>query len=251
MKLNKNDDAIPYFTKFADAKIGKEADYVIPYQFLVYQYKTKKDEANFKKYDELGMQVYPNDPYFTTIKLDWARDNNDYPGLFKAYEELIAKQPDSLSNNLAYASDMFDYLFIKNPDSKPADYDAIASKIEDQIKITLAKDYEPLSSNLIISQLYYNQGLDMQTEADKIKGTKPDDVKKKADLKAKAIAKYDLAIPYTQKVVSLMEQKDAATLTAKEKHTLKNMYLMLSDMYGAKNDKAKADEFDKEYTSIK
>ena len=52
MKLNKNDEAIPYFTKLADAKIGKEADYVIPYQFLSYQYKTKKDEPNFKKYTE-------------------------------------------------------------------------------------------------------------------------------------------------------------------------------------------------------
>jgi len=109
MKLNKNDEAMPYFTRFADAKIGKEPDYVIPYQFLTYQYKSKKDEANFKKYDDLGKQVYPNDPYFTTIKLDWARENNNYPELFSGYEELIARQPDSLNNNLAYASDMFDY----------------------------------------------------------------------------------------------------------------------------------------------
>ncbi|MFI5187603.1 MAG: hypothetical protein ACHQF0_12810 [Chitinophagales bacterium] len=251
MKLNRNDDALFYFARFADAKIGKEADYTIPYEFLVYQYKAKKDEANFKKYDAIGNELYPNDPYFITIKLDWARENNNYPELFSGYEELIAKQPDSLNNNLSYASDMFDYLFIKNPDTRPADYDAVAAKIEDQIKKTLAKDYEPLSSNLIISQLYYNQGFDMVTQADKIKGSKPEDVKKKADLKAKAVAKYELAIPYTQKVVSVLEQKDMATMGGREKHTLKNMYLMLDDMYTAKGDKVKADEFDKKYSSIK
>lgn len=251
MKLGKNDEAMPYFTKFADAKIAREADYVIPYQFLTYQYKTKKDEANFKKYDQLGRELYPKDPYFVTINIDWARENNNYPDLFKAYEDLIAAQPDSLSNNLSYASEMFDYLFIKNGDTKPADYDAIAAKIEEQIKITLSKDYEPLSSNLIIAQLYYNQGLDMTQQADKIKSTKPEDAKKKSDLKAKALVKYDLALPYTEKVTSMLEQKGMTALNGKEKQTLKSMYIMLSDMYAAKGDKAKSDDYDKKYSSMK
>jgi len=249
MKLDKTDDALKYFGQIADAKIGKEADYVIPYQFLTYQYKARKDDANFKKYVELGRQVYPKDPYFVTIKIDQARESNNYPELFNGYEELIALQPDSLNNNLSYASEMFDYLFIKNPDKKPADYDAVASKIETQVNKTLSKDYDPLSSNLIIGQLYYNQGLDQATEADKIKGTKPEDTKKKADLKAKAKAKYDQSIPYVEKVSSMLEQK--GTLNGKEKSTLKNMYIMLGDMYTATGNKAKADEYDKKYSSLK
>jgi len=251
MKLDKNDDALKYFAQLADAKIGKEPDYAIPYQFLSYQYKTKKDEANFKKYTELGRQVYPKDPYFVTIKIDWARENNDYPALFSAYDELVALQPDSLNHSLSYASEMFDYLFIKNPDKKPADYDAVAGKIETETKKLLSKDYEPMSTNLILGQLYYNQGLDQVTEADKVKGTKPEDTKKKTDLKAKAVTKYDLAIPYTEKVASMLEQKGGTALTAKEKHTLKNMYIMLGDMYTAKGNKVKADEFDKKYSALK
>ena len=251
MKLEKTDDALKYFAQIADAKIGKEADYVIPYQFLSYQYKAKKDEANFKKYAELGRQVYPKDPYFVTIKIDWARENNNYPELFNGYEELIAMQPDSLNNSLSYASEMFDYLFIKNPDKKPADYDATAAKIETQINKTLAKDYEPLSSNLIIGQLYYNQGLDQATEADKVKGAKPEDTKKKADLKAKSAAKYNQSIPHIEKVTSLLEQKGVSTLNGKEKSTLRNMYIMLGDMYNGTGNKAKAAEYDKKYTSLK
>ena len=251
MKLEKTDDALKYFTQIADAKIGKEADYVIPYQFLSYQYKAKRDEANFKKYAELGRQVYPKDPYFVTIKIDWARENNNYPELFNGYEELIALQPDSLNNSLSYASEMFDYLFIKNPDKKPADYDATAAKIETQINKTLAKDYEPLSSNLIIGQLYYNQGLDQATEADKVKGAKPEDTKKKTDLKAKSAAKYNQSIPHIEKVTSLLEQKGVSTLNGKEKSTLRNMYIMLGDMYTGTGNKAKAAEYDKKYTSLK
>lgn len=251
MKLEKTDDALKYFAQIADAKIGKEADYVIPYQFLSYQYKAKKDEANFKKYAELGRQVYPKDPYFVTIKIDWARENNNYPELFNGYEELIALQPDSLNNSLSYASEMFDYLFIKNADKKPADYDATAAKIETQINKTLAKDYEPLSSNLIIGQLYYNQGLDQATEADKVKGAKPEDTKKKADLKAKSAAKYNQSIPHIEKVTSLLEQKGVSTLNGKEKSTLRNMYIMLGDMYNGTGNKAKAAEYDKKYSSLK
>src|SRR4030095_15091532 len=249
MKLDKTDDALKYFGQIAEAKIGKEADYVIPYQFLAYQYKTRKDEANFKKYVELGRQVYPKDPYFVTIKIDWARENNNYQELFNGYEELTTLQPDSLNNNLSYASEMFDYLFIKNPDKKPTDYDAVASKIETQVNKTLAKDYDPLSSNLIIGQLYYNQGLDQMTQSDKVKGTKPEDTKKKADLKAKAVAKYNQSIPHIEKVTSMLEGK--GTVTGKEKSTLRNMYIMLGDMYNATGNKAKADEYDKKYSSLK
>ena len=249
MKLEKTDDALKYFGQIADGKIGKEADYAIPYQFLSYQYKSRKDEANFKKYVELGRQVYPKDPYFLTIKIDWARETNNYPELFNGYEELIALQPDSLNTSLSYASEMFDYLFIKNPDKKPADYDAVAGKIETQINKTLSKDYDPLSSNLIIGQLYYNQGLDQATEADKVKGTKPEDTKKKAELKAKAVAKYNQAIPHVEKVTATLEQK--GTISGKEKSTLRNMYIMLGDMYSATGNKAKADEYDKKYTSLK
>jgi len=247
MKLNKNDDAMPYFTKFADAKIGKEPDYVIPYQFLAYQYKAKKDEANFKKYVGLGKEVYPKDPYFTTIKIDWARENNNYPELFSGYEELIAMQPDSLNNNLSYASEMFDYLFIKSSDARPADFDAVAAKLETQAKAAL--NYNPEAANLILAQLYYNEGYAFTEQANKTKGTKPEDVKKKKDLNASAVAKYDLAIPYTEKEVSILEQKGSA-LKGKDKNTLRTMYGILEDIYNAKGDKAKADEYDKKYNAV-
>ena len=249
MKLENTEEALKYFKILADAKVKSEADYAIPYQFLSYHYKSKKDGENLKKYATLGKELYPKDPYFTSIMIDYARDVNDYPEMFKAYEELIALQPDSIDNYLSFASEMFNYLF-KDSETKPADYDAIASKIEANAKKALAANYEPYNSNLILAQLYFNQGLDLVTEYDKIKAsTKPDDVKKKNDLKAKAIAKYDLSIPYAEKIANDLVAK--GTLKIQEKAALKNMYIMLGDMYTFKGDKVKAAEYDKKYEGVK
>ncbi|MER3497677.1 MAG: hypothetical protein C4308_03065 [Chitinophagaceae bacterium] len=249
MKLENNEEALKYFKILADAKINSEADYAIPYQFLSYYYKSKKDGENLKKYDSLGKALYPNDPYFTTIMIDYARAVNDYDALFSAYEELIKMQPDTVDNYLSYASEMFNYLF-KDSEKKPANFDELANKIEANARKALAANYEPFNANLILAQLFYNQGLDFVTEYDKIKAsTKPNDVKKKTDLKAKAIARYDLSIPYAEKVANELAAKP--TLKIQEKATLKNMYIMLGDMYTLKGDKAKAAEYDKKYEGVK
>ncbi len=243
MKLEKADEAAQIFTKFADAGIHTEPDYVIPYQFLsYYYYKTKKDEANFKKYSAMGREFYPKDQYFITIALDNARDNNNYTELFKGYDKLISENPDSLGNYISYASEMFNYLY-KDVDKKPADYDAVVSKIESSIKKTLDNGYDLHNSHLILGQLYYNQGLDYSTEMDNIRGTKPDDVKKKNDFKAKAVEKYTQAIPHIDYLATEYEKK--GTLKLGEKATLKDFYNKLSYMYSVKGDKAKADEYSK------
>ena len=248
MKIDRKDDAIIYFSRLANARINSEVDYIIPYQFLAFQYKAKKDEENFKKYAGLGKQMYPKDPYFVTIMLDWARENNNFPELFKTYEELIAMQPDTLNNYLSYASEMFGYLY-KNTDTKPADFDATAVKIESMLKKIIDKNYEVQNASLILAQLYYNQGLDFVTEADKIRSTKPEDVKKKNEIKAKAVVKYEGAIPYAEKVASEIEAKGAGIRPA-DKGTLKNMYIILEEMYNLKGNKAKADEYNKKYLAL-
>lgn len=240
MKLDKEDDAINYFTKIANAKIGKEQDYIIPYQYLAYTYKDKKDAENFKKYFDLGRQLYPNSPYFPSLKIDWARDNNNYPELFEAYEELIPLQPDSIKHHLIYANDMFEWLFVKNADKRPDNFEELAARIDQHLQISLKGGYDSLNSLLLLTGLYYNQGYELANQVDKIKtSTKPDDVKKRKDLRTKAGGFYDKSIPYAEKAVSMMERK--GTMKTSEKQTLKNLYGWLGDMYRLKGEKAKED----------
>jgi tetratricopeptide (TPR) repeat protein len=285
MKLDKEDDAVIYFSKLANAKIGKETDYIIPYQYLAYTYKEKKDADNFKKYVNLGKQLYPNSPYFVSLtidwdrdnieawpknhtKVDWVNDNNFYPELFQSYEELIPMQPDSIKNHLIYANDMFEYIFVKNQDKKLdsiPDHAALVSKIDQNLQVTLKSGYDSLNALLLLTGLYYNQGYDLSTEVDKIKtSTKPDDVKKRKDLRTKAAVLYDKSIPYSLQAVSILERKGIANMKTSEKQTIKNLYGWLGDMYRLKSDKAKedgdavnskallakADEFDKKWEAV-
>ena len=251
MKLDKEDDALNYFSKIANARIGKDADYIIPYQFLAYTYKEKKDEENFKKYTNLGRQIYPTSPYFAALKIDWARDNNNYPDLFAGYEEIIPLQPDSMKHYLIYANDIFEYSFVKNPDKRPDNFDALASKLDSLLKITLAHHYDSLNSLMLLTGLYYNQGLDLNSVADKLKtSTKPDDVKKRKDLVARAITFYDKAIPYAEQSVKIMEVIPQQGMKSSEKQRLKNLYGWLGDMYRVKGDKVKADVYDKKWDAV-
>lgn len=249
MKLDKKEDAVEYFKRLADANIGGEVDYIIPYQYLAFYYRDKKDEANFKKYTEIGKKLYPKDPYFTTIQLDWSRDTKNYPELFKGYESLIAMQPDSLSNYVSYASEMFEYLF-KESETKPANFDELTARIASVLEKPKAADYETYSTHLILSQMYYNIGVEYAIESDKIRSTKPEDQKKKKDLQAKAVAQYTPGIPSAEKVVASLEAK-GASMKLSEKANLRNMYTMLEEMYTVTGNKAKADEYKKKYDSVK
>jgi tetratricopeptide (TPR) repeat protein len=265
MKLDKEEDAITYFSKLANARIGKEADYIIPYQYLSYTYKEKKDTENFKKYYDLGRTLYPNSPYFPSLKIDWARDNNNFPELFEAYEELIPLQPDSVKHHLIYANDMFEWSFVKNADKRPDDFPILVAKMDDHLKQSLKAGYDSLNTLLLLTGLYYNQGYDLATEIDKIRSsTKPDDVKKRKDMRTKAAVFYDKSIPYSQMAVTIMERKMIANMKTSEKQTIKNLYGWLGDMYRLKGEKAKddgdaanaklliakADDYDKKWDAV-
>ena len=70
LNAKKDDVALAYFSKLADANIngtseGNTAGFQIPYQWLALHYKDAKDEANMIKYADLGKKLFPDDDYFT------------------------------------------------------------------------------------------------------------------------------------------------------------------------------------------
>ncbi len=111
-----DDTALVYFSKLANAKIkgpaaGNDAGYEIPYQWLTLHYKDAKDEANMLKYAALGKQLFPKEDYFDFVLMDYYRDKKDFPALFKQYEGILAKSPDSLHYHFNYANEIFGYLY--------------------------------------------------------------------------------------------------------------------------------------------
>ena len=78
-------------------------------------------------------------------------------------------------------------------------------------------------------------------EYDAIKGTKPDDIKKKNDINAQINKEYDAAFPYMMTLYNLYNGKTG--LKTGEKGQFKIVTSMLLEYYENKKDKVKIKEF--------
>lgn len=210
--LNAGDtvNAMKYFKVLADAHMkgvatGDNAGFVIPYQWLTLNYKNANDEANMLKYANLGSELFPNDDYFDFVLMDYYRENKKYPELFARYSQLVSRNPDSLRYHFNYANEIFGYLYnsddgvvVKN---KANLMDTLHTEIEKAFKL----NPNDVNTNWLFAQYYYNLGIENRDSAQTIRGTKPEDVKRKADLTASSRQNFNTAIPYGEKAISVLE----------------------------------------------
>jgi hypothetical protein len=94
----------------------------------------------------------------------------------------------------------------------------------------LKPDYP--QSALVLGQISYNAGVDFQQQAKSVKGTKPEEVKKRTELRASAAKKFDEAIPYFEKVEQDLGPK--GKLKMQDKQALKDAYDLLITIYETK-----------------
>jgi hypothetical protein len=212
LNAGKNDTARIYFQKLADAGISGTKDggagnstFALPYQWLTLNYKQAKDEANMMKYASLGKKLFPNEDYFDLVEIDHYRDKNDHPALFAKYEELVTARPDSLTYHFNYANDIFAYLYNGDAGVVVKDKEALSKTLGEQLEKAHAIDSSNVVTNWLYAQYYYNKGIDTRDSALKIKGPKPDDVKRKAALTAESKVNFNKAIPYGNKALSSLE----------------------------------------------
>ncbi len=246
----KNDqEAVKYFTKLADANIkgtseGNAAGFEIPYQWLTLHYKEAKDEANMEKYANLGKTLFPNDDYFNLVEMDYYREQKNQPGLFKKYDELIAKHPDSLSYHFNYANDIFGYLYNSDEGTVINNKEALMKTLGNEVESAYKINPTDVNNNWLYAQYYYNLGIETRDSANKIKGAKPEDVKRKADLNAESKANFNKAIPYGEKALTALESGNKKA----DKSRYKSIANLMQKVYQSlnQNDKVKAyqDKYD-------
>lgn len=226
INAGKKEEAATYLQRLADASItGTSTDkesYKLPYQWLSFYYKEKKDDANFLKYTALGKKLFPKDDYYDAVMLDYYRDKKDYDALFKKYDEIIAAYPDSVQYHFNYANEAFMYVYNSDAGSKINNKDALLKNIGTELQKASAAKPNDVNVNWLTGQYYYNAGIDLKDQANAIKGTKPEDVKKKADINAQAKDVLNKAIPYTEKALS--------TLEASNKKSDKSKYKSIADL---------------------
>ena len=209
-----------YFKKLADAKVVATKDdnesYVLPYQWLTGYYydlavrdtveTVKKLHTDLLfKYAALGKQYFPKEDYFDAVLLDYYRDKKENTALFKKYEEMIVQFPDSMQYHFNYANDVFSYVYGQGEGKAVENKEGLLRVVGVELNKAVFLRPNDVNTNWLLGQYYLNMGIDVKEKALAIKGTKPEDVKAKADFNAQSKDIFNKAIPYTEKALKLLE----------------------------------------------
>jgi hypothetical protein len=247
LNAGRKEDALLYFKKIADANVSSTKDdkvgYTLPYQWLTQYYKDNKDEANMIKYADLGRKYFPNDDFYDAMLIEYYRGKKDHDALFKKYDEIVTRFPDSSVYHFNYANDAFNYVYNSDAGVKVTDKEAVLKRAGEEMQKALALKPNDVNTNWLIGQYYYNGGIDLREQANAVKGTKPEDVKKKADLNAQAKELFNKAIPYGEKAISMAE----VGAKKSEKSRYKSVVDLMQRIYTSLNQPDKAKSYQQKY----
>jgi len=236
LMAKKNDEATIYYQKLADAKISGPT-YLEIYQFLVQHYTDKGDKANRDKYLALGRELYPKDDYWCEVELKEA--GTEKQKLFAKYDELLqGANCNGYTMYYNYSAELFNYLFTQ--EKKPADYKDVYVKLQDVLKKGIAVKSTP-EANLLMARTVYNGIYDLEDVSGTIKGNKPDDVKKKNDIKAQISTRFEDMLPYATAAYDIYAAK--ASLKPGEKGNFKVATDLITRYWESKKDAAKVKQY--------
>jgi len=231
----KEDVAIPYFERIANAKVaGPEFKEV--YALIAQHYLKKKDDANATKYLAIGKQLYNDEDYWMSLEFS-ANGNvgNDHEAKLKRYEEMLVKYPNNPALALDYAIELFNNTYVW--EKKPADYTARQAKLQAALDKALQLNQNSALGHFIESQHYYSQIFDLEDERRAIAGNTPAAANKRKEMNAKVDKKYDDLAAASQKAFDLYSAQ--TELKSQDKTNYRKVTDQLIDYYTRKkmNDK--------------
>lgn len=195
----REEDAIPYFERLANAKIAGE-DYKGIYALLYSHYTKKNDQVRAVKYLSTGKELFPDNDYW--IKLELGSTTSDKER-FTRYEQLLQKYPGNSDLILNYAVELFNYTYA---DTKPSDFEARQNRLQLLLTKILSADTNSAMANFVMSQHVYNQVYDIEESLREMKEETPADQTKKKNFSAKLDQKYEELFTYSQKAYDLYSQ---------------------------------------------
>lgn len=252
-KANKRDDAAIYYAQLADGKVNGEGMVEI-YKWLVdYNYNQKKDTEAAKKYLALGKEVFPEDKFWAAYELDIARDGGDKSELFKKYEDALAGDPSNTAIRYNYAVELYSEGYKPEKKDRPSNSAELISKAEAELKKVVAEKPDYAAAYLVLGQIQYNQGVDLNAENKAIRPPqggklKPEELKKKEELRGQIAQKFDAAIPYFEKVDELLGKE--GKLKMEQKGYLKDAYDLLITIYDNKQNPEKLKVYEEKFNNV-
>jgi len=236
--------AVTYYRKLTDANLSSD-QYLNIYQYLTEYYMKNNDEANLAAILEKGRTLYPQDDYWVDVELDRVAKKGDKQALMAKYEEFMKRYPTKYAYPYNLSVELYNQLY--TGDDRPANADALKNKLTETLKTAISLD-KGVDARMLMTRHLYNYAFDFQDSSKKIKGVKPADVQKKADLKAQFLKKIDECIPYAESAVAYFAA--LPTLKPVQKANYKDVLDILSQFYGAKGDLKKVAEYDKKKAEV-
>lgn len=243
-QAKKDADAVTYYRKLVDANVQDKA-YEEVYEFLVNYYTVKDDQASLKPIMEKAKRFYPQNEYWTDMEVRAVGKTGDQAALFAKYEELIAANPTNFTLAYNYSIEMYNSIYGKN--AAAGNQDAVKNKLTEYLKKAIAND-KGNDANMLMTNHLYNVAADMTGAAIAIKGTKPEDLKKKKDMMSAATKMMDEFIPYAENSIKYFEAQP--TLKPVQKGNYKIVLGYMSEVYNMKKDVKKAAEYDKKKLAV-
>lgn len=238
--------AIAYYRKLTDANVGGEA-FLNIYQYVAEYYYKNKDEANFKAMLDKGRSLYPKEKFWTELEVDAVAKTGNKEALYAKYEELMKRYPEEYTWPYNLSVELFNEAY--TGDTKPANVIALKERLTESLKMAIAiQGDKAADAKMLMTRHTYNDAYDYQDSSKKIKGTKPEDVKKRNDAKALFLKKVDVCIPYAEQTIAYYAAQ--ATLKPVYKSNYKIVLDILSQLYTAKGDAKKAAEYEKKKTDV-
>jgi hypothetical protein len=249
-KANKKDSAAVFYGRLADAGISSinGTNMIDIYKWLVDYWNTKKDDGMTNHYLSLAEKKYPDDLFWPSTRLDIYREKGNKDSLWVEYDTVVSRFPKNHLFFFNYGLEMYQYANDTSSGKRPDNYDALIAKSQEMLKKCLELQPDYPQAALVLGQISYNAGVDLQVATKKIPGKAPDDIKKRADLRVAAGKKFDEAIPYFEQV-----DKDLGSqgkLKMDQKNALKDAYDLLTNIYQEKNIKDKIDYWTNKYNNV-
>ncbi len=238
INAKKEDVAIAYYQRIVDQKIKGES-YDEIYRYVVDYYDKKGDKANTDKYLAIAKQVYPDDTFWCEVGL--AAVENDKPKLFAKFEEKVTTGCANYSILYNYAVELYNYSYVAEGGKLPDDRANTQKKLEEVLKKALELKPEGTEANMLMARHHLAIVNELGDSYDAIKGTKPEDVKKKNDINTQIGKKFDDAFPYIDKLYTYYSTK--TDLKSSEKVQLKIVTQMMLNYWESKKNKEKIKEF--------
>ncbi len=242
-KAGKKDEAATYYARLANAKINGENNDQI-YGWLTGYYMEKKDDSTAMKYLNLAREAFPQkDSTWEEYEMQMIRDGGNKQKLYDKYEQMLAKNPSDYLTLFNYSVDLYTSAYDTSLAKRPPNAQQIFDKVETNMKkvVELKPDY--VNGYLVLGKVIFNEANDIYNESKKIRPNgavklKPEELKKKNDLRTAAIKKFGEAIPYFEKIDELLGAK--GKLKMDDKRALKDAYDLLSSIYDINGNKEKS-----------